>query len=430
MALRKMIACGLGLAILFGTNACSKNDEPENNGTEQGGNGGGNSDPDWSGPLTDLGAKGLANCYIVQQPGAYEFEATNMFNLGDGLPVPPEIQPDGAMLVWQSVKGSISRVELLKTDNADIIRFEVKEADGNALIAATEGDRIVWSWHIWMPKEEISSVRTATGYDVMNLNLGAMTNTPGDPSSYGMLYQWGRKDPFPAAATLTGTTLTVGAPLYDMDGNSVKIANSSWTDNNSNNLAYAIAHPTTVLSNYFTFATSHDWLTQGDDSLWGNPDGTEKWNDVYLNKGRKTCYDPSPAGWRVGPVDVFRNATTSGQFAYTLDEFNVADTNNDGLVTLDDYNYGWHVLIDTATPLYFPAAARYDGSYAMLMGSVSGIWGSYWSNSPSHSASFAGAAVSSLSFSVADPNGASSITMTPNGSASKADAYSVRCIRN
>ena len=76
------------------------------------------------------------------------------------------------------------------------------------------------------------------------MNLGAMKSTPyfegrydAAVSTYGLLYQWGRKDPFPASPTDYGDTQTVGAPLYDIEGKKVAITNSSWTDLNSNTLS-------------------------------------------------------------------------------------------------------------------------------------------------------------------------------------------------
>ncbi len=93
--------------------------------------------------------------------------------------------------------------------------------DGNALIAARnyKGD-IIWSWHIWVTENDPTNEANAltyytydwdengiytdhrvSGYQIMNCNLGALHNTPIDdddlPNTYGMLYQWGRKDPFP-----------------------------------------------------------------------------------------------------------------------------------------------------------------------------------------------------------------------------------------
>lgn len=362
----------------------------------------------------DLSASEMANCYIVRMPGRYEFKADNQFNLGEGLPVPPSLDVKGAALVWQSVPGAIASVDLVERDDALYIGFDVEKAEGNALLSALDLDgKIIWSWHIWMPAEEVKGIKTATGYEVMNMNLGAMNNTPGDASSYGLLYQWGRKDPFPASATLTGTTATVGAPVYDIQGNPVAITNSSWYGSTDNTLDYSISHPMVCLSNYARFATSRDWLVDGDDSLWGD---------------RKTCYDPSPAGWKVAPADVFKNLTSTGGYAWEFEDFNVADMDGDGIISLADYNYGWHFLVSDNVPLYFPAASRFDGSYAMLMGSMSGLWGNYWSSAAYPEIS--GGAVCCLAFQVKSQTGDDWITVSPSGGASKADAYSVRCVRD
>lgn len=385
--------------------------------------------------VVDLSESGMANCYIVRSPGHYKFKADNQFNLGEGLPVPPKIYPVKATLVWQTEPSLISAVELMDIDSETVpyVCFEVSEARGNALIAVLdiEGD-IVWSWHIWMPETEPTSMPTATGYEVMTMNLGAMNNIPGTPESYGMLYQWGRKDPFPASPTLTGTSATVGAPLYDMQGDGVSIINSSWYNTDCNTQAYATSHPTVCLSNSAQYASSRDWLesSQSDDSLWGNPDGNirDSETNTYPNKGRKTCYDPSPAGWRVAPADAFRNLTSSGGYAWVIDDFAIADSNNDGEVNIEDYCFGWHFMVSDGKPLYFPAAARYDGTYAMLMGSMSGLWGNYWSNA-SH-AGMSGGAVCALAFQIKDMYGNDAVTVSPSGSASRADAYSIRCIRD
>lgn len=381
----------------------------------------------------DLSSEEMANCYIVTQPGFYKFIADNQFNLGPGLPVPPTIEPVSASLVWQTQQGSIDFVELSFADDKPLIVFEVSKAEGNAIIAACDDSgNILWSWHIWMPQEEISSFTTDTGYEVMNMNLGAMNNNPSDPLAYGMLYQWGRKDPFPASPTLTGTTSTVSAPMFDINDIPVNITNSSWNSSDANTLEYAIAHPTVCLSNYARYATSRDWLTEQDanDALWGNPEGDvrDPLTNTFPNKGKKTCYDPSPAGWRVPPADVFRNFSSTGGYVWTFDDFNVYDYNADGKINLNDYTYGWHFMTDADTPLFFPAAARFDGSYAMLMGSVSGLWGNYWSNAPY--STMAGGAFCALAFQIEDQNGNTMITLSPAAASSRADAFSIRCIRD
>lgn len=379
----------------------------------------------------DLSASGTANCYLIREAGHYAFDATVRGNgaATEGLEAPTAIVAARAGLVWQTAPGMIGDVTL--TDGR--VAFSASETPGNALIAVEDAQgTILWSWHIWFPESEVGALATAAGYEVMNLNLGAMCDRTADPGSYGMLYQWGRKDPFPAAATLTGTTETVGAPLYDAAGNKVEIGHSSWSDTQSNTLDYAIAHPTVCLSNYAQYAASRDWLRAGlsDDALWGNPAGGEKddRND-FVNKGAKSFYDPCPAGWRVPPADVFRSFTTSGGYSWTIGEFDVRDTNGDGELSLEDYDHGWTFNLGPATWSYFPAAARYDGSYAMLMGSVSGLWGSYWGNAPYPGDMFRGGAYAVLSFQVKDQAGNEMVTATPAGGGARADAYSVRCIR-
>lgn len=156
---------------------------------------------------TDLSREGTSNCYLVTAAGNYSFDATVRGNgaTTEGLDAPTAIAGTSAAVVWQSAPGLISGVTL--ADGR--ISFKIA-GPGNAVIAVKDG-AILWSWHIWYPEAEVAGLNSKTGYEVMNMNLGAMHNTAGDVGSYGLLYQWGRKDPFPAAPTLTGTTATVGA---------------------------------------------------------------------------------------------------------------------------------------------------------------------------------------------------------------------------
>lgn len=375
-------------------------------------------------PTVDLSEAETSNSYIISETGPYKFSATVRGNgkTVEGLEAPAELDPDGVKLVWQTSADLVTELSL----EEGVIKFTASGKPGNAVIAATKGDDIVWSWHIWNPGVEIKALASATGYEVMDLNLGATDK--GDQvvttDCFGLLYQWGRKDPFPGSPVLTGDTKTMPVVVYDAEGKEVAMTYSAWTSTTDNNLAYAIAHPTTVLTNYKQYATSRDWLVpeEANDALWGNPKGNERDSETntYPNKGSKTYYDPCPAGWRVPPVDVFRNATPTGGYDETVANFNVVDINGDGAISGDDFNYGWTLYLDKAKDVktFIPAAARYDGSYGMLYGSVSGMWGTFWSNS----AGSAGFGVSPLAF--------QKTTMSPNASGSRADAYSVRCIRD
>lgn len=138
---------------------------------------------------------------------------------------------------------------------------------GNAVVAMTNsnGD-ILWSWHIWAtayePEQDIN-YRHNNGFIFMDRNLGASDNQT-NQNSYGLYYQWGRKDPFIGEIATTAPWTIEGIPATD-------------------NLEESIKHPTIF---YTTETYPFDWLgTNQDNSLWD----TE----------RKSIYDPCPFGWRV-----------------------------------------------------------------------------------------------------------------------------------
>ena len=333
-----------------------------------------------------LDATETANCYIVEQAGLYSFNAQIRGNgkTVAGINIPASISPADTRLLWQSQKGFIDTLYL---QEGNIVFRNSSGAAGNALIAATDPDgHILWSWHIWNPGIEIQELKSQKGETFMNINLGSLADDPENPQSYGLLYQWGRKDPFPGSPTLTGTTSTLPAPVYDLDGQEVVIGHSSYTSLDANTLQYAIENPTTCISNMAQFSHSRDWLAEGSDKLWGNAPQENGFTG-------KTMFDPSPAGWRLPDPESFAFFTRNEGYCWTLEDFLVEDRDGNGSIGLEDYRNGWWFYLDSARNVssWFPAAARYDGSYAMLMGSVSGLWGV--------------------------------------GSAAKADAYSIRCIK-
>ncbi len=379
----------------------------------------------------ELSKNGTSNCYVISKEGDYSFDATVKGNgaASEGLAAPERMTPDSAALLWETAKGMITDVKLKDGK----ITFKASAQNGNAVIAAYSADKaIIWSWHIWFPEEEIKTVETKTGYEVLNMNLGAMTSAFGatpDVKPYGLLYQWGRKDPFPSAPTVTGDEKTLPVPVYGPDGTEVKFTYSLWSSVENNTIDYSIANPTKCLSNYHQYATCKDWLKASDsnDALWGNPNGGDRDSDnKYINKGSKSYYDPCPVGYRVPPADVFRTFTTSGGYSQDPSTFDVVDVNEDGVIDRLDYNYGWSFKMKEGS-LFFPAAARFDGSYAMLMGSKSGLWGSYWGNTPAKSYGTAtGFGFCVLAF----MSEAAGTSVSATASASRADAYSVRCVKD
>ena len=390
-----------------------------------------------------------SNCFLVTHRGPYCFDATVRGNGKgcDGLPSPAPLAPKGARLIWQDHSNMVKSVSL----DGNNICFELNNVRGNALIGATgEDGSIIWSWHIWFPDVEIRSLACGTGY-IMNVNLGALTEEAAKVTTLGLLYQWGRKDPFPGSPmTCDGSIVTKNSKVYDINGNEVSITASSMYDLESNNLAYSIAHPTVCISNNSQYSKCRDWLqpAESNGSLWGNPKGDEHTDGVYTNKGSKTFYDPCPQGWRVPWPEVFRDMTSTGGMVWAQGDaegemkwvqmfgsadFAAVDINNDGYVNLNDYKDGWYLYMSRKARSeysYFPATTRYDGQYAMLMGSMVGLWANYWYNAPMDPNGDDGCLATAFTFGIKEYGG-TSYTITASGVAngSRADAYAIRCVK-
>ena len=169
---------------------------------------------------------------------------------------------------------------------------------GNALIGAynANGD-IIWSWHIWVTNNVIEkSVISLGGATMMSVNLGAECNSNGSGEankiyeSYGMYYQWGRKDPFvgPKSYNFAGN---LDAKLYDSSSYEVYL-NYVESTQQQGTLAWATANPTSIIKG--SKDNGYDWqYTAHDNELW--------------SADSKSEYDPCPAGWRVADAKVFEN---------------------------------------------------------------------------------------------------------------------------
>lgn len=436
-------------ACVIAVSCNGKIDNPDNgNNTDNSGN---NNENEPGVNTVNLSASGTANCYVIDAAGEYAFDASVRGNgaSSQGLETPQPLSPSSAKLLWQDSKSMISSVSLSGTR----VVFTAGSKPGNAVIAVENASgEIIWSWHIWHPEEPVSGLTTSKGYTLMNMNLGAISSEIG-LSAYGLLYQWGRKDPFPGSPIASGGTIqTKSAPVYDIDGNETQILASSMFESYSNNLDYAIAHPNTCLSCSPT--KTGDWLLSDESSpaLWGNPEGGLNVDGKYINNGGKSIYDPCPAGWRVPPADLYSNFTGSGQYAwveldsegnpqkdengnmvisYTFgqDSYPVCDINADGILSMEDYNNGWVFRLGDDTSSYFPASTRYDATYALLMGSMVGLWGNYWTNAPSVQSNGTSDSAIAMGFAVKDMSGKTNISISPNASGPKANAFAVRCIK-
>lgn len=151
--------------------------------------------------------------------------------------------------------------------------------NGNALIAAKDASgNILWSWHIWVCEGWDPAKTAQTYYNdagiMMDRNLGATSATPGDVAALGLLYEWGRKDPFLGSGSISekveaASTLEWPEPVPSTA--------------NTGTIGFATAHPTTFI---YSLEDNYDWFYTGE----FDTDNT-RWQE------KKTIYDPCPAGW-------------------------------------------------------------------------------------------------------------------------------------
>lgn len=229
----------------------------------------------------DLAVDGMtANCYIVTEPGKYKFPARK----GNSLVIIPNA--DSAVTLWETYNSNdvISEGDLvtnLRVNNGYVF-FTVPSTlakGGNALIAVkSSAGQILWSWHIWVCPDAPAGQKLGD-IEFMDRNLGATSITKA-PECWGLMYQWGRKDPFPGACSTSNYSRVI---TTNYETQPVVAA-----DDITGTVGYALSHP-----EYFIMAPdgSYDWIV-GDhtQALWS---------------AKKTIYDPCPAGWAIPSKDVW-----------------------------------------------------------------------------------------------------------------------------
>lgn len=219
----------------------------------------------------NLSQYGTSNCYIVSEAGTYSFDASVKGNSTESVGTIASVE-----VLWETknTNASINIGDIVRnvTYEGGVISFEATGVHGNALIAVKDSNgTILWNWHIWSCNFNpyATSNTYISGAVMMDRNLGAL-NSGWDSSSYGFLYQWGRKDPLLGSAN-GGSEFATTAPVVTKEY--VKP---------NNPVEYSFANPIHVLGNI-----------SNDDSAWGRV---------------KTKFDPCPPGWRVpdgGPDGVW-----------------------------------------------------------------------------------------------------------------------------
>lgn len=381
---------------------------------------------------TARASRTTANCYLVHAPGTYKIPlvygnaikngSTNsssyytsqtsntlkrlVNHAGSGITDPwlknNSATPDGAKLIWEDVKGIISSVGI----SGDFLTFKVDAdniAEGNAVIAATMGGTVVWSWHIWITPQTLSSTTAvATGshtYRVAPVNVGQVDGLikAGATIYAGDLCQ--------VRATANGITVEFEVTAKDYTSGGTNYYNPStyyqWGRKDAErpcigayNASGTYAQNPTLVSGAYSIGTT----IQNPDNHYYNssnygPYNENKYNYWDMNQTStgnittatvKTVYDPCPPGFCVptGNLYYYMGNTGSSNSSYGtwqstppgrtwiyggannfFPASGLRNSSSGSLSYVGSYGYYWSASAD-------------DGSYGRYLGFYSGSW--YW----------------------------------------------------
>ena len=327
-----------------------------------------------------------ANCYVLGFKEEIMFDPYNRTETGGGWKYSDYVnKKDPAKkiaqvkVLWQeqNVIGDNTKGDKVWLDEYNRVHVKSLTTAGNAVIAGyNEANEIVWSWHIWVNDDKPAEISKAVAYktfgwdgsgikkaagrvvkgrSLMQCNLGARSATAQNADAYGLIYQWGRKDPF---FTQTTQNASAGNVKYITDNANKQIAmpggdgtakdtgklfDFTLTSKEKGRIEWVLKHPTVFLgtggsssSDDYTAYNNGDWFWDGEDKLWGGKpfaEATVKFlvlgkgktengitmnHDAWLsNNGatEKSLFDPCPAGWMVPPHDMWLTFTEDGRNA-------------------------------------------------------------------------------------------------------------------
>lgn len=262
--------------------------------------------------------------------------------------------PHSVEVLWQDHPYLVTQVQLIN----DFVRFSLNpqchsnenRLCGNAVIGVYDAHyNLIWSWHIWvtdrledityplitfMDVEDNSNFedihadaryrKELTNVTMMNMNLGATlekwSGTSDVLKTYGLYYQWGRKDPSPLPPSYHYSQADMStSPYYYKDQklktSVVEVLESQPTVKTGAKHPLDIVAPSQINETY-----PNDWLYSSVDQLWGY----DPWSKKVI---KKTIYDPCPYGYRV-PDDEVWALMYHGEKMYTQVK---VDETSDGL---------------------------------------------------------------------------------------------------
>lgn len=287
-----------------------------------------------------------ANCFMVNAPGFYTFKTVkgktteSVGDIATASVLWESFGTDAQPKVGDIITEAYYKEGRIYFSTPDVLK------DGNAVIAVKDAsNKILWSWHIWVcngwdPKATAQTyykkAGTTTFGAVMDRNLGATSASANDVRSMGLMYQWGRKDPFlgndgVSEHKAAASTLIWPDPV-------LKTAETGTID-------FAIAHPTAFIypGQNAKESINGDWYFMEEDKVTDNT----RWNE------KKDLYDPCPAGWTLPRAHVSDNDdglwyNAMGMDFTAIDDFDLSSSGA---------NYSG--ILGDAASIYYPFTGHY-----------------------------------------------------------------------
>ena len=277
-----------------------------------------------------------ANCYVIRKPGVYKFPIVygnaikegevnsgaytslgkeNQMKFfvnykGSKITSPYIIEDIGGNPItsatFQSVDtgGVFTDLKIIdgSTHDQAYVQFKVRtvpDTGANAVISIHESEQnnIVWSWHIWVWKDNLTPVsltnRRGVTCKVLPVNLASKWDTSNaEPTKIkNWFYQYGRPTPFLCPKSSESTEFTTNYGKTNLV-----------VQNTASQYEKGIQNPTTFYTG--SQVSNGNWFGNTYyNNLW-DQDGASGYGD---NNVIKTIYDPSPVGFKVpnsGAFDV------------------------------------------------------------------------------------------------------------------------------
>ena len=369
--------------------------------------------------------RNTANCYLISAPGYYKIPLVygNAIKNGSNNPSSYQTSVSGTYVLQHfkdhanqditdpwiektngGANNGVNDAKVVWADEAELVRFGatkiVRDAsnnafvqfevpadkikNGNAVIAVTKNNVVVWSWHLWFAPQDVLNTVTCTnfqGYEYKFTQemlgwkytvwksttysaprsvkvkvrqtkgqispatrteavLTITQNNGAQREGYNTFYEFGRKDALP------GTNTLASGSSYSFDDTP-----------GGHSIGYAIQHPEKMFGYAGTGTYYADWCNATYLNLWSMNNTVTGFND---NAVVKTIYDPCPAGFHMPASNAFTGFTTTGNNANKLSELNINGA----------WDYGFNFNNKLSSPdatIFFPASGcRRDGSLDLV----------------------------------------------------------------